>query len=154
MNKIKVVGILQNAWSPYYAPGPWPRESWLRALDRSRTGQRLKLLGHESIEYWWDETTPVVADNPRTVIPADFNYMRSVLNEQQPKFIITFGMPAMNAMITIKEEFKQPVICLPHPTYRVVTNQLFLDARDHIVKGFEGWIRYKQAIGKIDVIKM
>jgi len=147
--KIKVVGILQNAWSTYWREH-WPRNFWLEALKRSRTGQRLKHMDHEKIDMWYDEITPKIADNPRTVLPADLNYMRGYLNEQQPKYIITFGMPAMKAMVALRNEYKHPVLCVPHPTYRVVTNDLFIQAREHLVKGFDGWHQYKQ--GKEGVI--
>lgn len=144
-NKIKVVGFLQNAWSPYFAGGHWPRRNWLEALKRSRTGQRLKHMDHEQIEMWYDESTPEIADNPKTVLPADLNHMRKVLREQQPKYIVTFGMPAMKAMKLIRPEFQGPgVMCLPHPCCRVVTNELFIGAREHLVGGFAGWCQYKQ----------
>jgi hypothetical protein len=142
MNKIKVVGFLQNPWSPYYAGGTWPRESWLRAFWSSRSGIRCKLLLDDQVEIWFDNSTPIVCENPNDVIPADLDHMRKVLNEQKPDVIITFGQPAALAMGKIRDEYKQPVMCLPHPAYRVVTNQLFIQALNHLKAGFVGWIRY------------
>src|SRR5688572_9039445 len=89
--KIKVVGFLQNAWSTYWTTH-WPRDLWLAALKKSRTGQRLKLLECPELDIWYDESTPKIADNPRTVLPADLDHMRSVLDRQQPEIIICFGV--------------------------------------------------------------
>lgn len=142
MEKIKVVGFLQNPWSRVYAGGTWPRESWLRALWLSRSGQRLKLMLCDEIDYWFDNATPIVCENPRDVMPPDIEHIRKVLQEQKPNVIVAFGVHAANALLEIKEEFSMPVMCLPHPTYRVVTNELFVTAVNHIKKGFEGRIRY------------
>jgi len=48
MNKQHLIIFLQNAWSESYAGETWPRPSWLRALERSRSGQRLKIIDDAS----------------------------------------------------------------------------------------------------------
>jgi hypothetical protein len=140
--KIKVVGFLQNPWSPHYAGGTWPRESWLKALWRSRSGQRLRIMDSEEVEFYYDNATPIVCANPKDVIPPDINHIRKVLKEQNPDVIVTFGVHAASGVSQVKEEFNKPIMCLPHPTYRVVTNELFTMALNHIKDGFEGQIRY------------
>lgn len=140
--KIKVVGFLQNPWSPVYAGGTWPRESWLRALWKSRSGQRLRIMLCDEIDFHFDNATPIVCENPRDVIPPDIDHIRKVLKEQNPDIIVTFGIHAASGVFEVKDEFKKPILLLPHPTYRVVTNELFIEAVKHIKRGFEGQIRY------------
>lgn len=36
-----IVVFLQNAWSETYAGRHWPRDSWMEALKRSRSGKKL-----------------------------------------------------------------------------------------------------------------
>jgi hypothetical protein len=83
---MKFVGFLQNAWSPLYAGDIWPRDSWLRALHRSRSGQRLRIF--DGLEIWWDNTTPIVGEEPNSIVPPDYYHMRKVLDEQKPKIVL------------------------------------------------------------------
>lgn len=122
---MKVVAFLQNPWSRYYAGGTWPRESWLRALALSRSGQKLEIfnaaIGEKNI--WYDNTTPIVADNPTTILPPDTEHIKKILIDQEPKIILAFGMQAGVELRKIHGDI--PLMILPHPTYRVVTNKLF-----------------------------
>jgi hypothetical protein len=142
MNKIKTVGFLQNPWSPLYAGGTWPRESWIRAFWASRSGTRLKLMLHDGIDWHFDNATPIVCENPRDIIPPDIEHIRKVITEQKPDIIVSFGTHSANGVMEILDEFNLPLLWLPHPTYRVVTNELFTTATEHILKGFKGIIRY------------
>ncbi len=69
--------FLQNAWSPLYAGSVWPRESWLRALYRSRSGKRLQLLisdleePEQLLPVRFENTTPDVAAKSSGKLPAD-----------------------------------------------------------------------------------
>ena len=141
MEKTNAVGFLQNPWSPFYAGGRWPRESWLRALALSRSGQRLKLLECGEVNIYYENACPIVCENPKDVMPADTNHMRQVLSEQKPDVIICFGGPAAAAMNSLLHEFKQPLMLLPHPAYRFVTNELFNKALEILKKGFDGTVK-------------
>lgn len=155
MKKIKVVGFLQNPWSPYYAGGTWPRQSWLAALWRSRSGQRLKLMLCDEIDFHFDNATPIVCENPKDVIPPDIEHIRTVLKEQKPDVIITFGVHAAEGVKAVRNEFSIPILFLPHPTYRVVTNKLFLVALEHLKKGFKGDIKISQArAGELNIVSI
>lgn len=69
--------FLQNAWSPLYAGGRWPRESWLRALSRSRSGKRLQILitdpedPDQPLPVRFENTTPEVAVESSGKLPPD-----------------------------------------------------------------------------------
>lgn len=135
---MKVVAFLQNPWSPHYAGHPWPRASWLKAFHASVSGRRLKRMESPGIEYYYENASPVVADNPRTIYPADINHMRTVLLAQDPDYIITFGSHAANGISKLRGEFPQPVMMLPHPAYRYVTNEMYEIALRHLNEGFKG----------------
>jgi hypothetical protein len=145
---VKVVGFLQNPWSELYSGGTWPRESWLKALQRSRSGQRLRVLeaAVTGIEFWWDNTTPLVAESPDGVLPPDEAHIRQVLREQQPDVVVTFGEQARKALLPL---WHGPMVCLPHPAYRVVTNVLFESAAPYLASGRR--IRLIQQRGMIAV---
>ncbi len=131
---MRIVAFLQNAWSPFYAGGIWPRDSWLKALRKSRSGQRLKVF--DELNIWWDNTTPIVGDNPNSVIKPDRNHIDRVMVNQNPDYVIAFGKQAEKAL-TI-DSFYEPLLILPHPACRVVTNLLYEDGIKILLKGFKG----------------
>ena len=148
----KVVVFLQNAWSPLYAgslvspkavKGTWPRESWLRALHKSRSGQRLKnLIDHcEGIEWWFDNTTPFVGGTPDSVIRPNYQHMLSVMAEQQPALVVCMGNQARDTWKHLARGAAYshyPVLFLPHPAYRLLTSKLLREAAWLIEDGWEG----------------
>lgn len=128
--------FLQNAWSPAYAGRRWPRESWLRALQRSRSGQRLATLVGTNWE-WCDNITPEVGDNPDSVLPADAAHIQSVLSARKPDVVIACGRHAERALLKL---WHGPMVCVPHPAHRLLTNLCYAMANDIIADGFQGHI--------------
>ncbi len=129
-----VLGLLQNSWSGLYAGGIWPRESWLKALWLSRTGKRLKhLVDGYAGHIYFDNTTPIVGETPDSVVPADLDHITSLLNVIKPIAIVTFGRFAERAILEL--EIDIPVLFLPHPACRVVTNECFKEAAKLLTKG-------------------
>jgi hypothetical protein len=137
-NKKKIVGFLQNAWSGFYAGETWPRESWLKALARCRSGQRLAYFASacgSDIEIWWDNTTPIVGATPNSVVPPDTNHMLRVVHAIRPTSVVAFGKQAEKALLELQVT---PLLILPHPACRVVTNKLYCEAGRLIKEGFSG----------------
>ena len=149
---MKVVIFLQNAWSRLYAGGTWPRDSWLAALQRSRSGQRLRNIEKhcKKITIWYDNTTPIVGDCPDSVIPADLSHMRQVIEEQKPDVVVALGE---QAKLCLKQLGSGPMLFLPHPAYRVVTNDLYQKAGRMISKGVTGVVELKQEKQRVRTIK-
>lgn len=135
---IKIVGFLQNAWSPLYAGGTWPRQSWLRALERSRSGQRLRILTdglNETADWWFDNTTPIVGKKPSSKLPPDLNHIFRVLDEQKPDYIVGFGKQARESLDKIIRPAKTWFV--PHPAHRTLTNDLYEDLVRLIKEGMD-----------------
>lgn len=143
-----IVAFLQNAWSPLYASGTWPRESWLRALHRSRSGVRLKHLtdATKGCVFHFDNTTPLVGETPDSLLEADPDHIRSVLQTQAPDVVVTLGKQADEALQGL---FAGPILALPHPAYRVVTNKLFFRAGKLLAGEFSGKIVLSQGRGEV-----
>lgn len=146
---MKIVCFLQNAWSRFYAGGVWPRDSWLRALRLSRSGQRLAVL--DGLDVWFDNTTPVVGDCPSSVVRPDLGHIRGVLRSQSPDFVLACGSQAGRCLLEVGVGV--PLLIVPHPAYRVVTNRLFSMARNMLVDGFCGVCELKQLNGSVSFIQ-
>src|SRR5579859_1313544 len=94
-----LVCFLQNAWSPVYAGGVWPRASWLRALARSWSGRRLSLLLDDLGVC--HNTTPLVGAHPDASLPPDPLHIRNVLAETEPQLVIACGLQAEVALAAL-----------------------------------------------------
>jgi hypothetical protein len=146
---MKVVVFLQNAWSPHYAGRTWPRISWLKALAKSRSGQRLnKLIAiARDVEWWFDNTTPIVGATPDSVVKPDAAHIEKVLREQKPDVVVLLGEQAARAVLPV---CKKPCLVMPHPANRVLTNVLYELGGRLLATKFQGVWVLKQERGLID----
>lgn len=129
---MKFIIFLQNAWSPLYAGGTWPRKSWLKALARSRSGQRLKIIVKDDFDLC-ENTTPIVGEKANSIIPPDIEYIKDIINRREPEAIVACGKQAEKALT---ELWNGPLIITPHPAYRVLKNSVYEKVRDLLIKGF------------------
>ncbi len=153
-----VVVFLQNAWSALYAGDRWPRDSWLKALQRSRSGQRLEVLeasyeiaagDSKDSEFWYDNTTPIVGGSPDSVVPADHRHIREVIKSIGPRAVVACGRLAHAA---VRPLWTGPLLLVPHPAHRVLTNALYRQAGEILAGKFDGVIELKQEKGRVDMV--
>lgn len=116
--------FLQNAWSPVFAGGTWPRPSWLRALERSRSGQRLRVLLDDFD--LCENTTPLVGATPDSVIPPDDAHILAVLAARKPTVVVACGKQAETALARL---WNGALLAVPHPAHRLLTDDLYRQAR-------------------------
>lgn len=121
---MSVVVFLQNAWSPLYAGSKWPRKSWLRALARSRSGQRIRLMidDYDLCE----NTTAEVAATPDGVCQPDCEHIADVIERRKPSLVICCGKQARTALELV---WSGKMIAVPHPAYRLLTNEVYEKVR-------------------------
>lgn len=144
-----IVVFLQNAWSPMYAGDVWPRPSWMKALIRSRSGQRLKIL-LDDLECC-ENTTPHVADNPGGKLPPDFAHMEEIITRRQPKIIVACGLQARDA---VRRVWAGHMLAVPHPAARLLTNALYQEARALLAGDYTGRKELLQRRGKTELIDL
>lgn len=137
--------FLQNAWSPVYAGQQWPRRSWLRALATSHTGRRLRLITDDLTCV--HNVSPVCTAEPSGVAEPDHEHVLAILRSHAPRVVLACGKPAE---ATLRHLWLGPLLCVPHPAHRVVTNTLYLRARELIVEGVKGQWALRQLRGAIE----
>ena len=119
---------MQNAWSPVYAGGTWPRKSWLKALCKCRSGQRLRVIlnniSSEQFDVWFDNTTPIVGAHPDSVISPCPKHIKKVIKAQKPDIIIAFGQQAQLALLDLNVKID---IVTKHPANRTLKNIEYLE---------------------------
>jgi hypothetical protein len=146
---MKIIVFLQNAWSPFYAGKIWPRESWLRALATSRSGQRLGLICDSLNDV--ENTTAQVGNHPDSVCPPDKNHIKTVLKQRKPDVIITCGRQAEKALCCL---WTGPIVSVPHPACRVLTNACYLKANSLLTDNYKDRLAVRQRKGKIEIEKL
>jgi hypothetical protein len=81
------------------------------------TGRRLKkAFGQELIDQIvWEETTREIADNPKTIFPAQPEHILGVIIKHSPVAIVTFGKIAE---VAVRPLWGGKLISAPHPAAR------------------------------------
>jgi hypothetical protein len=102
-----------------------------------------------AFDFWFDNTTPIVGDTPSSVVPADLDHMRAVINEQRPTQIVAAGRLASSALDSL--EVKCPQLHIPHPAMRVLTNDLYACAGKLLAKQINGRIVLTQRRGTFEI---
>lgn len=143
---MKIIIFLQNAWSPYYAGHEWPRASWLRALAKSPTGRKLRLLELGELYHNCYNITPLVGMEPSSVLTPDDLHVRQILKEQKPDVVLACGKHAEQFLAP---RWAGPLLAVPHPAYRVVTNELYTQAGLILRTGLSERVALRQKRGHI-----
>lgn len=141
---------LQNAWSHSYAGRVWPRESWLRALHASRSGQRLRDLtcsllraGHEIV---YDNLTPEVGQHPGSLILPDVQHVLQRLSEVRPAVLVGCGFHAAKTLPVV---WTAGLTLVPHPAARLLRASLYKRAARLLLEESDGRWQLAMARGRI-----
>jgi hypothetical protein len=104
-----------------------------------RTGRRLQAAFGSMIDsIHWDESTPQIAGDTKTIFPADIEHMRRIVGEFKPRVVLTFGRIAGDA---VEAAWAGPVIKCPHPTARGMAVLPALNAAsDTLWAFFSEWV--------------
>lgn len=139
-----MVVFLQNAWSPLYAGATWPRPSWLRALARSRSGQRLRVLIDDFDAC--ENTTPAVGASASSVLPPDRAHILEVLERRAPRVVVACGRQAEDALALL---WPGALLAVPHPAHRLLTDALYREARRILDGGLTARVALRQLRGDV-----
>jgi hypothetical protein len=141
--------FLQNAWSRTYAGRRWPRTAWLRALQGARSGQRLRLLIDDFAVCY--NTTLDVGPTPESRLPPSPDYIRAILRRCRPEVVVACGRQAEAALV---ELFDGPLLAVPHPASRVLTDDLYRRARALLTPAYSGRYALRQRRGYVDIVTL
>lgn len=86
-------------------------------------------------EVEWHNTTPRVGDTPDSLLPPDLAHVRGIVEANRGATFIACGRQAANVL---RAAGVAPLLILPHPACRVVTNRLYEMAGDELRDGIRG----------------
>lgn len=129
---IRLLVFLESAWSPTWAGREWPRNAWLHALTRSRSGSMLRtLLRGQGLDACWS-TSPKVAPTPDEVTEPDREHIVKLLKRHKPKLVVACGHQAERALLRL---WPGSLLVIPHPSCDVLAEDLYEAARGLILSG-------------------
>ncbi len=127
--------VLQNPWARgKLARGGYHPATWRKELEASRTGRRLRhAIPSPTVRGGWQASfvnaSPVLAKGPDGRHEASLPHLRRALRRTQPDLVLACGLSAEEAC---RQVWAGPLICVPHPAYRLLTNKLYDAAREMI----------------------
>ena len=139
--------FLQNAYSEKHAGEKWINEKWREALKKSRTGQRLPVLLKGIGQYEIFNTTPIAGAKPNDKLPPDIPYIKRIL-KKEPDMVVCCGDQAIH---TIKSLWDGPIIGVPHPAHRYLSNNLYKKANGFLKRktSWHNRVLFKQMRGSV-----
>jgi hypothetical protein len=102
------------------------------------------------VEIWYENTTPIVGDSPDSVVPPDTDHIEEVLQLKQPYAVLALGKQAEIALTPFCSQLL-PLLAVPHPAHRLLTNELYQHAGRLLVSGIQGssFLAVRQREGRI-----
>ena len=145
--------LLQNAWAKTRRQVDAIRSNhrmWLRLLEYSRSGRRLKLiLGDDCFRnplIRFANTTPRIGWHSTSRLKPDLQHVGEQIDLCTPDVLLACGQQAEQAALCV---WSGPLLCVPHPTSRTLTNELYLSARRSLAKLTSGRVALRQARGEV-----
>ena len=120
--------FLQNAWGELFAGKTWPRDSWLQALQRSRSGKRLLVLekAARGVNFYYDNTTPICGATVDSIVKPDPKHVVDVLESiHNLEAVVACGK---QAEATLSELWAGKLLVVPHPAARLLKDRVYKKA--------------------------
>lgn len=151
-----ILVILQNAWAVDAQMADDFRHDydyWVEVMASHRTGRRLSVVipSKKWNRVQFVNTTSEIGDHSGAKLPPDYDYLQETILEVQPKRILACGEQAKQAAVSLWEG---PLLCIPHPTYRLLTNRLLQKANALLFARKLERIALQQKKGKVKVAKL
>lgn len=127
---MNILVILQNA---YFSDGnSRSRKEWLKGLERSYSGARLKrLLDGIDENIIFENASPEIGSTSNSCFPADQQHLKNLIRVYKPHLVIACGEIAQRGIKEINVPSSR-IIETPHPSWRALTNQLLDDLNKQI----------------------
>lgn len=160
---MRVQVFLQNAWLRHKRRGKnqpdlrnalW-REVWLDLLTWCRSGQRLMVMcGADcfTLPDAWDFTnsTPHFGYGTSAArLPAVPEFIGAELARFNPEVVVCCGV---QSSLSVRSLWGGPLLSVPHPASRLLTNALYVRAGDLLRSGFTDRGRLRQLRGSCELV--
>jgi hypothetical protein len=135
---MKILAVLQNAYSYKPLDREISPEVWFRLMCRCTTGKRLAKV-FESMPEMLNkrknglllviDSTNAWGVGVSSRLKPDLNHLQTHLQGFKPDLVLTCGLVAEGALRGL---WKGNLVCIPHPASRTLTNDLLISANKYI----------------------
>lgn len=137
---VKLLVVLQNSYAKgNLQQGKYNPATWRKEYLSSRTGIMLKRALPEGWAVRYTNANPKVGDNPKSVLEPDLRHLKKRFREVRPDILLACGRLPQRACM---ETWDGPMIGIPHPACRVLTNSLLDHAHDRLRQ----WSRHRHFV--------
>jgi hypothetical protein len=95
-----------------------------------------------------ENTPPIVGATPDSVIPPDEAHIAEVLDRRKPDVVIACGKQAETALL---KAWPGPLLAIPHPAHRLLTDQLYKQARIMLTGNYKRRSALRQCKGLVEM---
>lgn len=145
-----VLAILQNMWDP-------TRSEALNVFKINRwnhTGKKLYNIT-EGHDLWCTNSSSKCAPSANVKLPPDIQFLQRAMMRRRWDLFLVCGAQAHDtfhhvllANKVLRSVVEQsPVVFMPHPAYRMVTNKLMEGVKKHLLQPGVAWVEFKQFKG-------
>lgn len=140
---MKLLVVLQNPWARGQLRKGWNPSVWMREMRASRTGRRLVLALPRGGEWTvrFVNASPRLGKDPSALYQPDLAHLRRALRRVRPDVVLACGRLALRGISGV---WSGPLVAVPHPAYRLLTNELYRTASEIVA----AWTQDKQLFGK------
>jgi hypothetical protein len=157
----RLLVLLQNAYNRGALRDGWCAVTWRRELLASRTGVRLRQAIPTGPAWYvrYANACPGLGDGPDSKLQPCRRHLKRVMRRWPPHVVLACGETAMAAA---QAAWGGPTVFIPHPAYRLLTNDLLARARGILEEDLpcrvrlvqmKGWVEERWQCGE-DVIAM
>lgn len=145
---MKILCILQNAWSWDGSERAEAMRLFFKVNPRNKSGKRMYGIceGHDM--YFTNVSTTITATASGKG-KTDIENLKEAVKAQEYDLYIVCGLQAEEAVEKILDHISKPMILMPHPASRNLTNKLCNDVSIHIKNNFH----HKHAAAKFIQLK-
>jgi hypothetical protein len=135
---MRILVVLQNPYAKGSLSQGWNPSRWRKEFESSRSGQRLRDAFPYYCDLFYTNANPKLGDSPDSKLEADPKHLKRSVRRTNPDLIITCGKVAEAAILNI---WDGPLIAIPHPAHRLLTNRLLDECKECIA----AWRLYRRS---------
>jgi len=129
----KLLVVLQNAYDKGTLAEGFNSARWKSELARSLTGRKLaRGIPEGAWRVSYTNASPILGAGPSSKPPACHSHLKRAVRRAKPDIVLAGGLVAERACV---EVWSGPLLAIPHPACRVLTN----DALDQCRQILESW---------------
>jgi len=149
-----ILAILQNMWDPARTEAP----NVFRINPRNHTGKKLYFICGQH-ELWVTNSSSKCAPCAKVRLPPDLLFLRRAILRRDWDCYLVCGNQARDSvhrllakdMEVLKQMKIKPVVFMPHPAARMITNRLLHSLQHHLIRPDPAWLEWRQHKGDYSI---